>query len=208
MDVKLLFHTPLSICVEAVRQCWDSFDKGDIYDTPTNNISDKDTELLNKVINQYRHSSVSEHLYYNFSINGISRALLQELARHRIASLSVKSTRYTLSQLKNDEGILQLDKYCVLSNNEAINLGNYRTLRQLQSILQNGTTNDVAKYMLPEAFKTDLRLTINARSLNNLFKLRSSKSALLEFQNLAHKLYDALPEEHKFLFQIEEKHGT
>ena len=42
------------------------------------------------------HESVIEHINLTFRVEGISRALLQELARHRHISLSVRSTRYTL----------------------------------------------------------------------------------------------------------------
>ena len=55
----------------------------------------KDRELIDRVGNKHKHSSTLEHLVYTFDIEGVSRALLQELARHRMASLSVKSTRCT-----------------------------------------------------------------------------------------------------------------
>ena len=89
MEVKLLNFTPLWVCSNAIRTCWQSFDKGD-------NGGEIDKELINRVGNKFKHASTLEHLHYNFYIKGISRALLQELARHRMASLSVKSTRYNL----------------------------------------------------------------------------------------------------------------
>ena len=96
MQVTLLNHTPLNICSHAIRTCWQSFEKGD-------NGGEKDVELIDRVGNKFKHASTLEHLYYNFYIQGVSRALLQELARHRLASLSVKSTRCTLKDLKIDE---------------------------------------------------------------------------------------------------------
>ena len=95
MQVTLLNYTPLNICSHAIRTCWQSFEKGD-------NGGEKDVELIERVGNKFKHASTLEHLSYNFYIQGISRALLQELARHRIASLSVKSTRYTLKELKKE----------------------------------------------------------------------------------------------------------
>ncbi|MBD3808828.1 MAG: FAD-dependent thymidylate synthase, partial [Epsilonproteobacteria bacterium] len=68
-------------------------------------------------------------------------------------------------------------------------------------ILQSGTSNDIAKYCLPESYKTELTWTINARSLQNFLHLRSSKDALWEIRNLANVIYGALPEEHKYLFE-------
>jgi thymidylate synthase (FAD) len=89
MQVELLQNTSLTVCAKAIRTCWNSHDKSD-------NGGDKDLELINRVGNKFKHSSTLEHLNYTFYISGVSRALLQELSRHRIASLSVKSTRYTL----------------------------------------------------------------------------------------------------------------
>jgi len=45
----------------------------------------------------------SEHVVYTLSLKEYSRALLQEAARHRVGSPSVKSSRYTLKELKNAE---------------------------------------------------------------------------------------------------------
>lgn len=67
----------------------------------------KDLELVERVGNKFKHKSVLEHLVYSFDIDGISRAVLQELARHRTASLTVKSTRYTMSKdLKKENSFL------------------------------------------------------------------------------------------------------
>lgn len=97
MNVKLLNVTPLSILVKAIRTCWDSFDnKGD-------NLGQKDLNLIDRVCNKNKHESTMEHIVFSFNIEGISRLTLQELARHRIASLSVKSTRYTLKELKKEK---------------------------------------------------------------------------------------------------------
>ena len=100
MEVKLLFHTPLSICVSAGRTCWQSQERGGCYPIPTDEIIEADKEFLDRILNKHKHGSVGEHLNYNFAIEGISRACLQELARHRHASLSVKSSRYTLKELR------------------------------------------------------------------------------------------------------------
>lgn len=114
IKVTLLHHTPLYIASDGARTCWSSQDKSDtnkskasksgtIQYIPT--IGPKDLALIDRVGNQFHHSSILEHISMNFFIDGISRACLQELARHRIASLSVKSSRYTLKELK-DEKIL------------------------------------------------------------------------------------------------------
>lgn len=198
MRVTLLNSTPLEICAHAIRTCWQSFDKSD-------DGGDADRALIERVGNKYKHSSTLEHLVYTFYIEGVSRALLQELARHRIASLSVKSTRYTLKELKNaepfgEDEFKEASKFIVLTGNEMVDSASIRALNSLQTLLRSGISNDIAKYALPESYKTELTWTINARSLQNFLILRSSKSALWEIRKLASRVFEALPAEHKYLF--------
>ncbi len=201
MKVTLLHYTPLYICSNAIRTCWQSFEKSDCG-------GEKDIELINRVGNKYKHASTLEHLYYNFYIQGISRACLQELARHRIASLSVKSTRYTLKELKNqesflpinDENIKRSEQFIVLIGDEAVDSASIMALERLREILNTNISLDIAKYALIESYKTELSWSVNARSLQNFLTLRSSKSALKEIRDLAHCIYNAIPNEHKFIF--------
>lgn len=200
MRITLLNHTPLNICSHAMRTCWQSFDKGD-------NGGEKDCELINRIGNIYKHSSTLEHLHYNFYIQGISRACLQELARHRMASLSVKSTRYTLKELRKESEFKEFDfanaqRYIVLTGNRLVDNASICALEKLRIILNTeGMTQDIAKYALPECYKTELTWSINARALQNFLTLRTSKAALKEIKELAFNIYEALPKEHKFIFK-------
>lgn len=201
MRVLLRHFTPLDICSQAIRTCWQSFDKSD-------NGGERDLALIDRVGNKNKHSSTLEHLYYNFYIQGISRACLQELARHRIASLSVKSTRYTLKELKEKPSFLPIDldskkraeEFLVFTQNDEVNEASILALENLRILLNKNISNDIAKYAMPENYKTELAWSINARSLQNFLSLRSSRQALWEIRNLAHAIYDALPEEHQFIF--------
>ena len=199
MTVTLLHHTPLNICSNAIRTCWQSFDKSD-------NGGEKDRELIDRVGNKFKHSSTLEHITYNFYIKGISRALLQELARHRMASLSVKSTRYTLKELKSEESFTisdkeRAEKYLVYTGVNEVDEASIKALENLRVILKSGVSNDKAKYCLPESYKTELTWSINARSLQNFINLRSDKSALWEIQDLARTIYNTLPEDHRYLYK-------
>jgi thymidylate synthase (FAD) len=219
MDVQLLQHGNLDVCAHAIRTCWQSFDKSDEG-------GEKDKELINRVGNKFKHSSTLEHLTYTFYMSGISRALLQELSRHRIASPSVKSTRYTLKELKDEEsftdGMSMLElkekytnpdevygdkhmkrasKYLVWTNNLGVDFSSVCALENLRIMLDDGVSNDIAKFCLPESYKTELTWTINARSLQNFISLRSSKSALWEIRDLAVAIFNALPEDHQYLFR-------
>jgi len=200
MNITLLQHTSLEVCASAIRTCWQSFDKSDSG-------GEKDKELIDRVGNKFKHASTLEHLVYTYYIKGISRALLQELARHRMASLSVKSTRYTLKELKKEEPFTNADceraqKYLVMTGIEIVDDMSVKALENLRIVLSKGISNDKAKYCLPESYKTELTYTINARSLQNFITLRSDKSALWEIRDLANKLYNELPEDHRYLFSI------
>lgn len=199
MKVTLLFHTPLSVCSHATRTCWQSFEKGDCG-------GEKDKELIDRVGNKFKHASTLEHLNYNFYIQEISRACLQELARHRHASFSVKSTRYTLKELRNEGEFREGDfenggRYLVLCGHEAVDNASIKALENLRLILQTSISLDLAKYCLPESYKTELTFSINARSLQNFLSLRSSKAALWEIRALAKAMFEALPEDHRFIFE-------
>ena len=199
MQVTLLHFTPLEVCAHAIRTCWQSFDKGDEG-------GEKDRALIDRVGNKYKHASTLEHLVYTFYIQGVSRALLQELARHRMASLSVKSTRYTLKELKEIDPFEENDfegasRFIVLTHHEEVDRASIRALNNLQELLKQGVSNDYAKFALPECYKTELTWTINARSLQNFLQLRSNKAALWEIRKLAYTLYDRLPEDHRYLFE-------
>jgi len=219
INVELMQHSSLEVCAHAIRTCWQSFNKSD-------DGGEKDKELINRVGNKFKHASTLEHLNYTFYIAGISRALLQELARHRMASPSVKSTRYTLKELKEEETFTQgfsmielkekytnpdevyadkhiqrASKYLVWTGKLGIDFSSVVALENLRLMLIAGEPNDKAKYCLPESYKTELTWTVNARSLQNFIALRSSKSALWEIRDLANTLFQSLPEDHKYLFE-------
>ena len=121
--VKIIAENGIAHSEFAGRTCYDSFDNSEhdvIKDmneliqkdvlteeeeeTLENLISKEalsveDSELLKQLSFVHFHHSVLEHSVVTFFIKGVSRAVLQELARHRIASYSVKSTRYTLDQI-------------------------------------------------------------------------------------------------------------
>jgi len=232
MQIELLHHTPLWVADKAIGKCWDKptpdvdalDDFGECYyeDAIKVTIPGCNTERIDRVANKNKHASTIEHLNYTFDIDGISRACLQELARHRMASLSVKSTRYTLKELKEEkefatytlksenphdtynvveDGYKRASKYVVLLNNTDIDESIVFNLEELRTVVSNGMSNDIAKYCIPEAYKTSLIWTINARSLQNFLELRTNKVALWEIRELAYEVFKQLPEDHKFLFE-------
>ena len=193
MQVTLNYFTPLIVAIKAIRKC---------YDSCSDNLGEKDMKLLESIIKN-DHTSTIEHINYTFEIDGISRACLQELARHRHASLSVESTRYTLRNLiqeyKKDDFLYS--DYLVLTGDSQMDQWSIDSLNRVISLLEKGYKNDQAKYLLPESYKTNLIWTINARSLRNFLKLRSSSKALWEIRELANNIFNAIPDSHKILFK-------
>ena len=201
MKVKLLNYTPLEIADIAICKC---------YGNEPHSDSEKVKARINRVANVSKHASTIEHLYYSFDIDGISRACLQEVARHRIASYTVKSSRYTLQELKKEKPFdvnnpdidwVRASQFIVFTKNDYVDYISIKALEELRILLEMNVPNDLAKYCMPEAYKTSLVMSINARSLQNFLELRTSKHALKEIQGLAKALFEAVPEEHKFLFK-------
>ena len=208
MEIKLLEHTKLSNIVIGARTCYDSFSKGGNYDIPTDDITEVDKSLIDTLINTLSHKSISEHCIYVFNIKGISRLTNMELTRHRIASYSVKSTRYTLKSLAKENifthsnlDISRASKYIVLTGNDEVDYCSITALENLRKIVSNGIKNDITKYALPECWKVDLVWTINMRSLMNFLELRLSNSAHFEIRELANNVLKAIPQEHRFLYE-------
>jgi len=211
--VRLLQSTDLPVCATAIRTCWDSHEKA----TP-----DGDIKLIHRVGVGNNHASTLEHMVYSFYISDISRALLQELARHRIASFSVKSTRYCLKELlacnafhtmtpevdeannlsiTHEYNQADADKYLVWTDVDEVDKASMRALESLRQCVVNKIPNDKAKFCLPDSLKTELTFTINARSLRNFLSLRTSKAAMWEIRTLAHGIHNTLPDAHKYLYE-------
>lgn len=169
----------------------------------------KDRDLIYRIGNKMKHKSVLEQLVYWFDISGISRACLQEIARHRMARLTVKSTRYTLKELKTEERFFDFEtnkgnfaraqKYVVLTGDITVDYTIVKNLELFRQAVSSNKPNDIVKFALPEAFKTKLQWQIDMRNLQNFLELRLSKDALWEIRDLARSIANALPDDHKYL---------
>ena len=234
MEIKLLNITPIELIITGIRACYESQNKSDSYYETLNDYSDslnmyksiesfyrpkfklgeKDKALIERIIKS-GHLSTLEHSSITFLIEGFSRDVLQEFSRHRVGvSPSVKSTRYTLSELKNEESFAKFTiyneweydkeracKYIVFTNEKDIDGCSIQALENVRQMLIKDYPNDKVKYCLPGAYKTSGQYTFNFRSLRHLLELRTSPRALWEFRELAYKLYEAIPEEYKFLLE-------
>ncbi len=107
--VSLLQEAGLGVAEIAARTCYDSFENSENacikeamehLDTQAIN-KIEDSELLSNLAWVHHHHSIIEHATLSFLVQGTSRGVLQEHARHRIQSISVRSTRYTMSGIIN-----------------------------------------------------------------------------------------------------------
>jgi len=107
--VTLLQQSGLGVAEIAARTCYDSFENSENECVKTamqhldinaiNNIDDSD--LLANLAWVHHHHSIIEHATLSFLVQGTSRGVLQEHARHRLQAISVRSTRYTMSSVIN-----------------------------------------------------------------------------------------------------------
>lgn len=157
-------------------------------------------DVLGRIISK-GHESILEHITLTYSVKGLSRACLQELARHRHISLSVESTRHTLRK-----NVINPEWWHKAI--ESMSEDSFRAYMAIKKKFLTGlfvyipdSSDDEVKYFLPEMWPTNLILTSNIRELRHILKLRTSPAALNEFRVLAYSLFDAVPEEYRYLLE-------
>ena len=158
------------------------------------------SEVLGRII-KAGHESILEHINLTYSIKEISRALLQELARHRHISLSVESTRHTLRKNINSLEWFESILIDIAKSAESTVVQAKRDLLSLIIKQNEDLPNDELKYLIPEFWPTNLVLTSNVRELRHILDLRTAPAALKEFRLLAREMYEAVPEEYKYLLK-------
>ena len=143
---------------------------------------------------QRGHLSVTEHASFTFAVEGVSRALLAQLTRHRIASFSVQSQRYVSMADGFD--------YVIPPAIEALGEdAKQEFIRQMDTIHEwychwqeklggaKESANEDARFVLPNAASTRLLVTMNARELMHFFSLRCCNRAQWEIRELAEKMF-------------------
>ena len=145
------------------------------------------------------HESVAEHAAFTFRIEGVSRALLAQLTRHRIASFSVQSQRYV------DMGEMPYVTPPSLEGNSEIR-SSYKIMMDsirdfYRAAVDAGIPKEDARYITPQAACTDLILTMNARELRHFFSLRCCNRAQWEIRALANRMLALCEEKAPELFK-------
>lgn len=142
---------------------------------------------------RHRHTSVLEHATITFKVEGISRACSHQLVRHRLVSFVQQSQRYCKYDLtKSSDWYVVPDE---IKNGSRHALAAYEDAMRTSAsaydrLLKFGLKPEDARYVLPEAMKTNVTMTMNARELFALLNLRLSPKAQNEIRKLAKEMHD------------------
>ncbi|MBP1572002.1 MAG: FAD-dependent thymidylate synthase [Oscillospiraceae bacterium] len=92
MKVQLIAHTPNpeKVVAAAAKLCYSNAQ----IDTLLDGLTEEKSKEFVTMLSSLGHESPTEHVSFTFAIEGVSRALLAQITRHRIASYSVQSQRY------------------------------------------------------------------------------------------------------------------
>ncbi|MDD3202991.1 MAG: FAD-dependent thymidylate synthase [Pygmaiobacter massiliensis] len=208
MKVQLIAHTPEpeKIVAAAAKLCYSQVGVEELMQGLT---PEKTAEFV-QMLASLGHESPTEHVSFTFAIEGVSRSLLAQITRHRIASYSVQSQRYV--RLNEFDYVTPPE---IAENEEAqaaydeMMAQQAESYRKLAAILKGKHKNELmaagedekaatrkaekmaiedARFVLPNACDTKMVVTMNARSLNNFFAHRCCNRAQWEIRALADEM--------------------
>ncbi len=192
LEVTLIRHTPFpeETVALAARLCYSKARISDLSDR----ISSKDqSEFISRLMNM-GHESVLEHVSFTFGVEGVSRVLLAQLTRHRIASFSVQSQRY-VSYEKGFGYILPpaieaLGPEAAEEYDRQMNqIESWYTGWQKKLGASGEKSNEDARFVLPNACETRILMTMNVRELRHFFSLRMCSRAQWEIRYMAEQMH-------------------
>ena len=187
-SVKLLQYTsnPEQTVALAAKLCYSDATIDDLG----GGLNEENTAKFIKRLMSMGHQSPIEHVSFVFGIEGVSRAFLAQVTRHRIASFSVKSQRY-VSAAENFNYIIppaiqELGEDAVKKFEEQMETmrGWYADWQQALGG-KNEKSNEDARFVLPNASETKMVMTMNARELLHFFSLRCCYRAQWEIREVA-----------------------
>lgn len=191
--VELIKHTqnPEEVVATAAKLCYASCD----VDALVEKVSAADQAKFIERLMAMNHLSPIEHASFTFSIEGVSRALLAQITRHRIASFSVRSQRY-VSQEKGFDYIIppaieKLGEDAVLEfENQMKTISTWYKDWQEKLGGSKESSNEDARFVLPNATETKMIVTMNARELLHFFELRCCERAQWEIREVAWRMLE------------------
>ncbi len=208
MEVKLLAYTPQpeKTVACAAKLCYAAADIDTVYE----GLTEEKTASFLEMLGSIGHESPIEHASFTFGIQGVSRSLLAQITRHRIASYSVQSQRYVKENAF--EFVLPPEIEAIPAAKEEFlrameeDQKHYENLTALlkekhkRELLAQGEDEksanrkaekkaiEDARFVLPNACTTKILMTMNARSLMNFFHHRCCNRAQWEIRELAERM--------------------
>ena len=203
MKVALVRHTlsPEEVVALGARLCYSRARVDDLLER----VSTRDqTDFVNRIMGM-GHDSVLEHASFTFGIEGVSRVLLAQITRHRLASFSVQSQRYV--SYEDGFGYIMPPKIAALGEDAQAEFARqmdtmHRWYTQWQERLGTGEGgNEDARFVLPGACETRMMVTMNVRELRHFFSLRMCSRAQWEIRALATEMHRLCMEVAPALFE-------
>jgi thymidylate synthase (FAD) len=190
------FYVPL--IYTACRTCYSELDPQEIFRRAVAGEIDpaKQQKLIQGVI-ESGHGSTIEHIVFTFGISGVSRTLSHQLVRHRAGvAFDQQSQRYVTYKGAStmlpasiedaDEDVLEAYKGAVEGS-----MGVYGDL------VAAGIPAEDARFVFPNATRTNLVMTTNLRALIHMSGLRLCTMAQWEirrlFQLIRHEIFQVSP---------------
>lgn len=221
MKVTLIAHTnlPEKLVAASAKLCYSASEISTVMD----GLTEEKTADFVDMLADIGHESPIEHASFTFGIEGVSRSLLAQLTRHRMASYSVQSQRYVTA--KQFEYVLPPEIAAIPEAAEeyqramAEDQAHYDKLtdilkeKHLKTNLDAGMPEKAAaraaekqaiedaRFVLPNACATKIMMTMNARSLHNFFKHRCCNRAQWEIRDLAEQMFRLCAEVAPHLFK-------
>lgn len=206
--VTLLAYTPEpeKTIASAAKLCYSPSS----IETVREGLTEEKVQSFVEMLSEIGHESPIEHASFTFGIEGVSRALLAQITRHRMASFSVQSQRYvrekcfeyvTPPEIADVPEALEVYKKAMESDQKTYEkLTEILKEKHLKEFLAEGkdekTANRMAekkaiedaRFVLPNACDTKMILTMNARSLHNFFRHRCCNRAQWEIREVADQM--------------------
>nr|MDD6335981.1 FAD-dependent thymidylate synthase [bacterium] len=189
-QVRLITYTPdpENTIAMAARICYAREDLASLQ----HRVSTRDQAAFLQRLVDEGHLSTIEHVTFTFGVEGVSRSLLAQLTRHRLASFSVQSQRYVRTGADGQfdyiipPAIQSLGPEAVARFDEQMRTmqGWYDEWNQALGA-RGESSNEDARFVLPKAASTRLMMTMNARELMHFFRLRCCNRAQWEIRAMA-----------------------
>ena len=195
-EITEQFYLPL--IYTACRTCYSELLPEDIFSRATNGqvASEKQQELVRRVI-ESGHGSTIEHIVFTFAISGVTRTLSHQLVRHRAGVafdqqsqryLNYKRPSYMVPGSLSDAPVEMHDRFVAEMDDSLAFYG---------EMLEAGIPGEDARFVMPNATRTNLIMTANLRSLIHMSGLRLCTMAQWEirrlFQLIRHEVFGVSP---------------